>query len=121
MRIHKDLEAWELSMQLVTDVYRLTSTFPKTELYGLSSQIRRSAVSVPSNIAEGAARRQNTEFRQFLYVALGSSAELETQLLIAINLGFASLEEANGTLNDLTRVARLLQGLIRSISARAGN
>jgi four helix bundle protein len=86
--IHKDLEVWKLSINFVTSIYKKTNSFPKEEIYGLTSQIRRAAVSIPSNIAEGAARRNKTEFRQFLYIALGSAAELETQLIISGNLNF---------------------------------
>ncbi|MEZ4484825.1 MAG: four helix bundle protein [Syntrophotaleaceae bacterium] len=80
---HKDLDVWRSSMALVTEIYRLTGNFSKDEIYGLTNQIRRAAVSVPSNIAEGAARHSKKEFLQFLYVSLGSLAELETQLLIS--------------------------------------
>lgn len=85
---HKDLYARKKSMQLVLDVYPLTSSFPREEIYGLTSQIRRAAVSIPSNIAEEVARYSRKEFSHFLYVALGSLAKLETQLLIARDLGY---------------------------------
>ena len=87
---YKDLNVWKKSMQLVVELYSMTSHFPKEELYGWTSQILRSAVSIPSNIAEGAARQTEKEFCHFLYVAMGSLAELETQLLIAQNLGYIS-------------------------------
>jgi len=80
---HKDLDVWKLSMELVEKVYAVTKSFPKEEQYVLSSQIRRSAISVPSNIAEGAARKGNKENLQFLYISLGSLSELETQILIS--------------------------------------
>ena len=95
-------------MQLVLDVYSLTSEFPKEEIYGLTSQIRRSAVSIPSNIAEGAARGSRKEFSQFLYVALGSLAELETQLLIAQDLGY--IQELDH--DTLSEIRRMINGLI---------
>ena len=85
---HKDLDAWKKSMDLVEKIYSLTKTFPDYEKYGLSNQIRRAIVSVPSNIAEGAARKNDKEFIQFLYIALGSLAEVETQYLIAFRLGY---------------------------------
>jgi four helix bundle protein len=88
MKTHKDLDAWKNSISLVTDVYKLTSSFPKEEVYSLTSQIRRSAVSIPSNIAEGAGRNHKKEFIQYLYIALGSMSELETQMLIACNLEY---------------------------------
>ena len=95
-------------MQLVLDVYSLTSEFPKEEIYGLTSQIRRSAVSIPSNIAEGAARGSRKEFSQFLYVALGSLAELETQLLIAQDLGY--IQELDH--DTLSEIRKMINGLI---------
>ncbi len=86
--IHKDLKAWQESMDLVVTIYKVTSKFPDEEKYGLTTQLRRASVSVPSNIAEGSARKGNKEYIQFLYVALGSLAELDTQLEIAHNLEF---------------------------------
>lgn len=88
MKTHKDLEVWQKAIAFVTDDYNQTGHFPKEEMYGLVSQIRRSAVSLPSNIAEGAARQLNKEYIQFLYVALGSLMELDTQLIITKNLNF---------------------------------
>ncbi|MFZ5941516.1 MAG: four helix bundle protein [Bacteroidota bacterium] len=110
IRTHKDLEVWKLSMGLVTDVYKLTSLFPKEELYGLTRQIRESAVSVPSNISEGAARQTTKEFIHFLYYATGSLSELETQLLISKELGFATSVE--GILNLILKEKNLLSRLI---------
>ena len=88
MGTHEDLDVWKLSMNLVVDIYTLTKSFPSDEKFGLISQLRRAAVSVPSNIAEGAARKSDKENLQFLYIALGSIAEIETQLLISERLGF---------------------------------
>ena len=88
MQTHKDLEVWQLGMDLVEKIYKVTKSFPKEEQYGLTSQMRRSAISIPSNIAEGAARKGNAEFIQFLYIALGSLSELETQFLIAQRLNY---------------------------------
>ena len=97
---HKDLDVWKLSIDLVKDVYNITKTFPQSEIYGLTSQIRRCAVSIPSNIAEGSARSSNKEFIQFLYIALGSCAELETQLIIS--------KEINVVSNfDLTKIEKI--------------
>jgi four helix bundle protein len=84
---HKDLFAWQKSVSMAQNVYNATASFPNTERYGLGQQMRRAAISVASNIAEGSARHYRTEFLQFLHVARGSLAELETQALIAINLG----------------------------------
>ncbi len=89
MKTHKDLQIWQSGIALVEAVYKATSEFPASELYGLTSQMRRAAVSVPSNIAEGAARQGEKEFIQFLYIALGSLSELETQGIIAQRLGYA--------------------------------
>ena len=93
---HQDLQVWKESMSLMTELYRLTATFPKEEQFGLASQIRRSAVSVPSNIAEGAGRGGPREFRQFLLIARGSLSELETQVLVPRNLGYAPDNEDIG-------------------------
>jgi len=90
MKCHKDLDAWKSSMELAVKVYELTDKFPKTEIFGLTNQMRRAAVSISSNIAEGAARQTNKEFTQFLYIALGSNSELETQLLLAKEIGYIS-------------------------------
>lgn len=90
LRNHLDLEVWQCSMDLAADIYAITTRFPREEAYGISMQMRRSAVSIPSNIAEGAARRSRKEFVQFLHVALGSTAELETQVLLTRRLGFLS-------------------------------
>tara|TARA_B100001079_G_C16145081_1_gene397358 strand:+ start:159 stop:515 length:357 start_codon:yes stop_codon:yes gene_type:complete len=87
---HKDLDIWKLSIQLVKDIYQLTSKFPSEEKFGLTAQIRRSAVSVPSNISEGAARNSNKDYVRFLYIALGSLSEIETQLIIAKELSFSN-------------------------------
>jgi four helix bundle protein len=85
---HKDLDVWRKSMILVTDIYKISNDFPTSELYGLTSQIRRAAVSIPSNIAEGAARKGDKEIIQFISIALGSLAEIETQYLIAVRLKY---------------------------------
>jgi four helix bundle protein len=112
---HKDLEVWKKAMDLAVHVYSLTSEFPKEELYGLTSQIRRAAISIPSNIAEGAARHSRKEFVQFLYVASGSLAELETQLLLASRFGFSITGTA---LNRTEEVRKLLLGLLRSLKKK---
>jgi four helix bundle protein len=107
MKTHKDLIIWTDSIVLVTNIYKITSSFPKEEIYGLTSQIRRSAVSIPSNIAEGAGRRSEKEFIQFLYIALGSLSELETQILVAYNIGYikeAIHEEINIKISQLIKM-----------------
>jgi len=113
MKSHKDLMVWQKSMDLVTQLYRLTEDFPQSEIYGLTNQIRRSAVSVPSNIAEGAARHSKKEFTQFLYISLGSLAEIETQLEIAANLGYLKPDSEYDEI--LGEIRKLLIGLIRSL------
>jgi len=115
-RAHHGLEAWKLSRKLATDVYKLTKNFPKEEMFGLTAQIRRSAVSIPSNIAEGAARSGPREFAQFLSIARGSASELDTQLLIAADLGY--MEENDPAFTLLNRVSRLLTGLHKTIRIR---
>src|SRR5690625_3101995 len=116
MKTHKDLDVWKLSRAFVSDVYNVTLDFPKSEIYGLTNQIRRSAVSIPSNIAEGSARQGNKEFIHFLYVALGSLAELETQLFLAKDLNY--LNEGEKLFKKLERIRRMLLGLIRSIKQK---
>ncbi|MGG5487529.1 MULTISPECIES: four helix bundle protein [Flavobacteriaceae] len=105
---HKDLDVWKKSMDLVVEVYDWTTLFPDEEKYGLISQMRRAAVSIPSNIAEGSARKGDKELLQFINIALGSVAELETQYLIVLRLKFS---EPNTILNDLLiDVKQLLLG-----------
>lgn len=93
MKTHRDLDVWNEGIELVVKVYEIIKGFPKEERYGLVEQIKRSAVSIPSNIAEGAARNSKKEFLQFLYISLGSISELETQLIIANKLGFLNDKE----------------------------
>ena len=116
-KAHHRLEAWKRALEFLKTVYTTTSTFPKTELYGLTSQMRRAAVSIPSNIAEGAARETTPEFLRFLYIARGSLAELETQILIARDLNY--LVDITIVMNELERVSGLLNGLIRSLKSRS--
>lgn len=113
MQTHKDLEVWQKGISLVTDIYQLTSEFPKEEVYGLTSQIRRAAVSIPSNIAEGAARQSNKEYIQFLYMALGSLMELETQLIIAQNINFIYEDSLNQLQMKIDEIGKMLNGLIK--------
>lgn len=117
MKTHKDLDSWKFSVDLVTIIYQLTSTFPKEEVFGLTNQMRRAAVSIPSNIAEGAARHSKKEFIQFLYIALGSQQELDTQLLIAKNLKFILNEDFNKLENEIHTIGKLLNGLIKYLKA----
>ncbi len=113
MRTHKDLEVWKRSIEFVSKIYLITGSFPKAEIYGLTSQLRRASVSIPSNIAEGAARKGKGEFKQFLYYSLSSATEIETQLLIASNLGYLKSEIYNELITELAIIAKMLQGLIK--------
>lgn len=113
MKTHKDLDVWKVSLELAADVYRMTENFPKTEMYGLTSQMRRAAVSIASNIAEGAARQSKKEYVHFLYCALGSSSELETQIELSRTLEFFSDDGVLALLEKRSRVSRMLSGLIR--------
>ncbi len=115
MHDYKKLEVWEESVNLVTKVYLLTNKFPGAEKFGLVSQINRSAVSIPSNIAEGAGRLSKKEFVQFLGYAIGSSYELETQLIIACNLKFILIEEKNDVIEKLNLIQRKTRALIKSL------
>ncbi|HET9406705.1 MAG TPA: four helix bundle protein [Candidatus Sulfotelmatobacter sp.] len=111
----KDLIVWQKAMDLVTNVYGLTDTFPKREVYSLTDQIRRAAVSIPSNIAEGQAHFSKAEFVHFLRHAMGSLAELETQLLIAERLQYAQRETIQPCVKQIVEVGKLLNGLINSL------
>lgn len=113
---HRDLIAWQEALRLVEIVYRDTARFPKEESFGLKSQIRRAAVSVPSNIAEGSARVTTGELVQFLGIARGSLAELETQLELAVRLGF--LSETTDATNQVNRVGKLVSALLKSLQRR---
>ena len=105
---HKDLDVWKKAMELVEEIYRVSKDFPSNEQYGLTTQIRRAAVSIPSNIAEGSGRKGDKELLLFLSVALGSLAEVETQILIAVRLEY--IEEITPTLNLITEVRKLTLG-----------
>jgi four helix bundle protein len=118
MKSHKDLDIWRRSVDLVTFIYNVTKSFPKEEIYGLTNQIRRAAISIPSNISEGAARNHSKEFIQFLYIALGSLSELETQLIIAVNLSFLSNEDSIKIQNELTELRKMILGLINHLEKR---
>ncbi|MHC1738560.1 MAG: four helix bundle protein [Ignavibacteriaceae bacterium] len=115
MSTHKDLIVWKKSIEFVTEVYKITSTFPSEEKFGLVSQLRRAAVSIPSNIAEGAARNHDKEFIQFLSISLGSASEIETQLIIALNLNFISEDMFNELNLENMEIKKMLSGLIKSI------
>jgi four helix bundle protein len=108
---HRDLLVWQKSMRLVQEIYGATNRLPRHELYGLTSQMRRAAVSVPSNVAEGYARNSRNELHHFLGQARGSLAELETQIEIARNLGYMEESTASKLLIDVAEIGRMLTGL----------
>ena len=116
IRDYKDLVVWKKAMDLVTEAYRLVRLLPKEETYALSDQIRRSAVSIPSNIAEGHSRNYDKELLQYLYIARGSKAELDTQIQIAINLGFFTSEDAAKTIRLSCETGQLLNAFISKIN-----
>ncbi len=120
MRKHHQLKAWQEAVTLVCDIYAATRAFPPDERFGLTAQMRRAAVSVPSNIAEGAARESTKEFIQFLVVARGSLSELETQIVIAEDLGYLREEVAAALVDRLNSTFSLLGGLLRSLRIRNG-
>jgi len=117
MRPHQKLEAWGKSVDLVVEVYKVTERFPKEERYCLTSQIRRAAVSVPANIAEGAGRHSAKEFAHFVSNAQGSASELETELIIAHRLGYLSETLFDQLTTKLERIGRLITGLSKHIRA----
>ncbi len=115
LRSYRELIAWQKSVDLVAEIYAITREFPRDEIYGLTSQLRRSAVSVPSNIAEGQGRATKGEFIQFLGHARGSLFELETQIVIAEKLGYLAPQIELQVASRITEVARILNGLLTSL------
>ena len=120
MKSHKDLDAWKAAVVPAKDVYNTTKVFPKEEIFGMTSQMRRCSVSIASNIAEGAARQGDKEFIQYLHIALGSAAELETQIIIAGEVKLGSPATLKGLDRDLTRIRLMLRGLVKSLKAVTG-
>ena len=118
METHKDLRVWQQSIEMVTSIYLITKAFPKDELFGLVSQMRRAAVSVPSNIAEGYARGSDKEKLHFLRISSGSMSEIETQLLLSLNLGYVSQEDFDELSEIVTSVWKQLNALISSLKKR---
>lgn len=112
MSSYKELIVWQKSIQLVTDIYKLTKTFPKEEIYGLASQMQRAVVSIPSNIAEGNDRNSSKEFSQFLRIARGSLAELETQIIISEKLEYTNEKQITPSLNNCYEIGRMINGLL---------
>jgi len=112
---YRDLDIWKKGIKLVKGIYKLTGKFPQQEVYGLVSQMRRSAVSIPSNVAEGFRRQHNKEFKQFLYMSLGSCAELETQVTIAKELEYIKKDRETVILEKLDHICRMISNLIKKL------
>lgn len=120
MKTYRDLMVWQKSMAMVTEIYKVTQSFPRREDYGITSQIRRCAVSIPSNIAEGYGRHSRNEYIRFLQIALGSLFELQTQLEIAANLGYLKKEEFDVLYESTREVERMLSVLIKRLTEGSG-
>src|SRR5699024_321064 len=116
--MHKNLNVWQKGMDLVVAIYEATRHFPQQEMYGLTNQMRRAAVSIPSNIAEGAARQTIKEYIQYLYIALGSLKELETQLILTLRLEYVSEKEYNKLTESIDDIGKMLIGLIRHLKKK---
>ena len=118
VKTHKDLDIWKMSIALVKEIYALTESFPENERFGLISQLRRAAVSIPSNIAEGSARNGNKEFIQFCYIALGSLSEVETQVMIAKELDFSNPISTNNILQNIEIIRKKLLNFIKYLKTK---
>ena len=116
IRSFRDLKIWQKGIQLVEDVYNTSRSFPKEEVYGLQSQMRRSAVSIPSNIAEGFARLHNREYRNFLYISLGSCAELTTQIIIVSRLKYIGNIKTTALLTAIDELSKMTMSLIKKLN-----
>ena len=121
LKNYKELKVWQKAYSRCIEIYKITRTFPKEELYGLTSQMRRAAVSIPSNIAEGYGRKTTPEYLRSLYIAYGSCCELETQILLSGDLGFMKAESLNKLLSDLGEVERMLKALIKAVENKLLN
>ena len=115
LRNFKELKVWQKSYALCLEIYKMTNSFPREEVYGLKSQIRRAAVSVPSNIAEGYGRKTTLDYIRYLYISYGSNCELETQLLLSSDLNYVKNGEMKGIQRELGEVERMLKALIKSL------
>ena len=119
MRPHEKLEVWKKAVDFVVDVYKETATFPSEEKFGLTSQVRRAAVSIPANIAEGAARQSDKEFGHFIAIAQGSCSEVETELLIGSRLGFLSPPVYSTLRAEADAIGRMLVGLSKHLKGKS--
>ncbi len=117
MHNFKELRIWQRSRQMVKEVYQLTASFPKSEQYGLISQINRSAISVISNIAEGAGRSSNIDFNRFLDIAVGSAFELESQLIVSVDLGFLNEESIKDIIIELNEIEKMIRGFQKNLKS----
>jgi four helix bundle protein len=115
VRSYRELKVWQKGIELVRKIYILTQGFPKSEVSGLSSQMQRAAVSIPSNIAEGQGRQHTGEFRQFLHIAIGSAAELDTQLVVAAELGYSTTENAQPIFELILEIRKMTYALINKL------
>jgi len=118
IRSYRDLRVWQRGMDLVETIYVITQSFPKQEIYGITSQMRRAAVSIPANIAEGHSREHTKEFRNFLSVAQGSISELETELEIATRLGYLTSEQFNRLMTQVAGIAKQVRALREALAKR---
>ena len=121
LKSYRDLEVWQKAMDLVVECYQITKKFPKSEIYGLTSQLQRAAVSIPANIAEGRERQYTREFVQYLSIAYGSLAELETHLQIAHRLNYIDIGNLDQLLEKTAEIGRMINGLRRSLQGKADN
>jgi four helix bundle protein len=117
MRTFRDIQVWEKAHRFTLEVYRMTRNFPKSEVYGLSQQLRRSAASIPTNIAEGCGRRGNPEFAQFLQIALGSANEADYQLLLSHELGYLTGQDHLQSREYITEIQKMLVAFIKKVRA----
>jgi four helix bundle protein len=116
IRSFRDLNIWQSGINLVKNVYKQTSGFPKEEVYALTSQVCRAAVSIPSNIAEGHIRQHRAEFKQFLSIALGSLAELETQIIISRELDYMSIETCQSLIDEMGTLGKMIRNLMKRLA-----
>jgi len=118
LKSYKELKVWQKSYELCLEIYRITAKFPKEEIYGLTSQIRKSVVSIPSNIAEGYGRKTTLDYIRMLYISYGSVCELETQILLAGDLDLIEKSELGPLKKDIAEIERMLKALIKSLENR---
>ena len=115
IKTYRDLDIWKRSIDLVEKIYKLTQEFPREEIYGLTSQLRRCAVSIPSNVSEGSMRQHTNELIQFLYISLGSCGELDTQIEVALRLGYVTNKQKEEIDEEINHISRMIRSLIRNL------